>query len=483
MTGVPEQPDDRSGDIGGKPTDVAPPASRLPEAVPVEDPARVNQMLEHTIDVPILAEAVGRLRAADAADALETLEDDDAIGVIEEMEEEAAAAALAEMQTPLAVSVIEDLLEDDPKFAGRLVELMAPDDAVDLIQALDDEERRQLLEHIEGEPAGELAQLAQYGEETAGGMMTTDYLALREDMSVRQAIEYIRSVDVPEDVHYALVTDGRNRLVGILGIRRLLLSRFNERVGDLMSGDIAHVRHDMDREQVAREFDRYDYSMLPVVDEHDHLLGIVTVDDVIDIIRKEQTEDVQQTVGAGAGEMVYSTVLEKFRGRFLWLAISLVMTCGAALVILENENLVRTHPILAFLLPVIAALVGNAGHQALAVTLRGIVLDEVRRDRVWPLILREGSAGLMMGAGLGVLILLLVGLLGSFSGEPPWHLGAVAGIAACVAMSVGTVAGTGIPLLMRTLGIDPARASAIFLIMITDGISFGVLLGLTGLLL
>src|SRR5690606_1999412 len=120
------------------------------------------------------------------------------------------------------------------------------------------------------------------------------------------------------------------------------------------------------------------------------------------IIRKEQTEDVQQTVGAGAGEMVYSSVLEKFRGRFLWLAVSLFMTCGAALVILRNEDLVRQHPILAFLLPVIAALVGNAGHQALAVTLRGIVLDEVRRDRVWPLILKEGFAGLLMGAGLGV---------------------------------------------------------------------------------
>lgn len=454
-----------------------------PEAVPADDPSRVNRMLAHTIDVPILAEAVGRLRAADAADALETLEDDDALGVLEEMEEEAAAAALAEMQTPLAVSVIEDLLEDDPAFAGRLVELMAPDDAVDLIQALDDPERRQLLEHIEGEPAGELAELARYGEETAGGMMTTDFLSLRENMSVRQAIEYIRSVDVPEDVHYALVTNAQRHLSGILGIRRLLLSRFNERVGDLMSGDIAHVRHDMDREQVAREFDRYDYSMLPVVDEHDRLLGIVTVDDVIDIIRKEQTEDVQQTVGAGAGEMVYSSVLEKFRGRFLWLAVSLFMTCGAAIVILQNENLVREHPILAFLLPVIAALVGNAGHQALAVTLRGIVLDEVRPDRVWPLILREGFAGLLMGAGLGLLIIGLVGALGSVADEPQWNLGAVAGIAACMAMGVGTIAGTGIPLLMRHIGIDPARASAIFLIMITDGISFGVLLGLTGVLL
>ncbi|MHC4130180.1 MAG: CBS domain-containing protein, partial [Planctomycetota bacterium] len=130
---------------------------------------------------------------------------------------------------------------------------------------------------------------------------------------------------------------------------------------------------------MAREFDRYDYAMLPVVDLDDRLIGIVTVDDVIDIIRAEQTEDVQKTVGAGAVEAVYSRLGEKLRGRFPWLGMSLVLTCVAAAVVLVFHDMISQYTTLAWLLPVIAAVVGNAGHQALAVTLRGIVLDEVRR--------------------------------------------------------------------------------------------------------
>ncbi|MHC4948282.1 MAG: magnesium transporter [Planctomycetota bacterium] len=215
--------------------------------------------------------------------------------------------------------------------------------------------------------------------------------------------------------------------------------------------------------------------MLPVVDDGGRLLGIVTVDDVIDIIRAEQTEDVYKPVGAGAGEAVYSGVGQKFRGRVGWLGMSLVMTGAAAFVVLFFEDLIRDLPILAFLMPVIAALVGNAGHQALAVTLRGIVLDEVRPERVWPLVGREWAVGLLMGAPLGAVI--WAGVM--VTADAPWMLGLGAAVATTLAMSVGTLAGSAIPLAMRRLGFDPAQASAIFLIMITDGVAFSFLLGLT----
>jgi magnesium transporter len=245
-----------------------------------------------------------------------------------------------------------------------------------------------------------------------------------------------------------------------------------------MDRAVKAVRSDVDQETVAEQFDRYDYYTLAVVDDRRRILGIVTVDDVIDIIRAEQTEDVQKTVGAGAGEAVYSGLREKFRGRFPWLGMSLLMTCAAAGVVLLFDDLIRRMPVLAFLMPVIAALVGNAGHQALAVTLRGIVLNEVRADRVWPLVLRECAVGVISGAVLGAAVCLGMGALNARFGGLGWQIGAVAGVSTAIAMGVGTLAGASIPLIMRRMGADPAQASAIFLIMVTDAVSFSVLLGL-----
>lgn len=455
----------------------------------VEDPSdpspsdeEVARQLEHTIDVSALAPMVERQEAADAADTLETLEDEEAVEVLEQMEDHAAALALAEMQTPLAASVVEDLLRDDPQYAGVLVTHMAPDDAADLLQGLGEDEREQILSRLDVSVRRKLLQLISYDEESAGGIMTTDFLALDHDLSVNQAVDIIRGRELPEDVHHLFVTDASDRLVGVVSLRDLLLQRPESTVGSFMSESVRAVQPDIDRETVAAHFDRYDYYMLAVVDRGQKLLGIVTVDDVIDIIRAEQTEDVQKTVGAGAGEAVYSGVGEKFRGRFPWLGVSLVMTCAAALVVLVFENLIRQYTVLAFLLPVIAALVGNAGHQALAVTLRGIVLDEVRRDRVWPLVAREGTVGLLNGVALGIAVLVIVGLVSS-TGSGNWTIGMVAGVATAIAMCVGTLAGSSIPLIMKRLGFDPAQSSAIFLIMVTDAVSFSVLLTMTGLLL
>jgi magnesium transporter len=307
--------------------------------------------------------------------------------------------------------------------------------------------------------------------------MTTDYLALGQDMTVSEAIEVIRARSFPEGLQHLVVIGDDGRLVGSIGLRDLLLGGPERRIADLMRETVKAVRPGVDREAVAREFERYDYSTLPVVDLDDRLLGIVTVDDVIDIIRDEQTEDVQKTVGAGAFEAVYSRLGVKLRGRFPWLGASLVMTCLAAAVVLVFEDLIGRRPLLVYLMPVIAAIVGNAGHQALAVTLRGIVLGEVRPDRVMPLVLREGMVGLLNGAALGALIVLGLGWFGH------WQLGIVAGTSTLVAMVAGTLAGSGVPLVMRRLGIDPAQSSAIVLIMITDATAFATLLTLSFLLL
>ncbi|MHC4651336.1 MAG: magnesium transporter [Planctomycetota bacterium] len=445
------------------------------EASPHDE--RVAELIEHTIDVPVLAEAVEQQEAPDAADTLETLAEEEAAEVLEQMDDRAAAEALAEMRSPLAAGVMQDLIDEELAYAGRLLQIMAPDDAADLLQAMEHSYREEALAAVPLASAAALRKLVGYDRESAGGMMTTDYVALREEMTVGEATEIIRGQGVPEGVQHLLVVDDDGRLVGIIGFRDLLLSASGRRIGDLMQETVKAVRTGVDREAVAREFDRYDYAMLPVVDLDDRLIGIVTVDDVIDIIRAEQTEDVQKTVGAGAVEAVYSRLGEKLRGRFPWLGVSLVLTCLAAAVVLVFHDMISRYTTLAWLLPVIAAVVGNAGHQALAVTLRGIVLDEVRRGRVLPLVTREATVGLVNGAALGAVIFLILMLPAVPGGS--WQLGLVSGISITIAMVVGTLAGACIPLVMRRIGIDPAQSSAIVLILITDAVSFSTLLFLS----
>jgi len=454
---------------------------------PISDPgeaslhdAQVAQMLTHTIDVGALAEVVQKQEAADAADTLESLQEQERLDLLEEMDDRPAAESLAEMNRPLAISALQDLVtEGKAAYASHLLELMAPDDATDLLQGLDRPLRDQLLATIPLKEARMLRRLVRYDIESAGGLMTTDFIALRQTLTVAQATEEVRARKLPQELQHLLIIDDGGHLVGVVSLRALLLTPPDVRLEDIMETDVKAVRSETDREEVASIFDRYDFYMLAVVDANDRLIGIVTVDDVIDTIRAEQTEDVQKTVGAGGAEAVYSTIRTKFRGRFPWLGFSLVLTCVAALVVLFAEGLIEQHPILAFLLPVIAALVGNAGHQALAVTLRGIVLDEVRPERLWPLILREAAVGLLSGVVLGIGIAVIVAALSLTIESASWQIGVAAGIAAMVAMGVGTLAGSGIPLLMKRLGADPAQSSAIFLIMVTDAVSFSTLLALT----
>ncbi len=446
---------------------------------PTAEDELVNHLLTRTIDLPILASAVEQQEAADAADTIERLQEDERAELLEQMDEQPAADALAEMLPPLASGVLEDLLEEDREKAVRLLTLMAPDDAADLLQLLNDGARETLFGLMSVDESRLLRRLVGYDTESAGGLMTTDFPSLRSGMTVTEAIDLIRQAEIPDELNELPVTSAEGKLVGIIGLRELLLGRPDDRIAALMAEGVRAARVDMDREQVAHEFDRYDHSMLPVLDDQERLLGVVTVDDVIDIIRAEQTEDVQKTVGAGAGEAVYSSFGEKLRGRFPWLGVSLVLSGFAALVVILFQRLISEMPILAYLMPVIAALVGNAGHQALAVTLRGVVLNEVRSGHVVPLIGKEMIVGVVNGAVLGLFICAGVSIMSQWVASASLRVGVIAGIATTIAMGVGTLAGTAVPLIMRRFGVDPAHSSAIFLIMITDAVSFSVLLGLT----
>jgi len=445
------------------------------EMVSPED-QHVANLMSHTIDISALATAVTKQKAADAADTLEDLNDVEAAEVIELMEDYAASEALSEMETPLAVTIIEDLFDDNRKeYVSTLLTIMAPDDAVSIIRGLHAEYVEPLFVCMPVAKARKLRQLCDYEEESAAGMMTTDFVSLLEEMTITEVVDVLRERELPEHVKDLPVTNRDDELVGVVGMRALLIGLSDATVSNIMEQKIAAVHSDTDREQVAREFERYGYEMLPVVDASNRLLGIITVDDVIDIIEEEQTEDVQKTVGAGAGEAVYSGLGEKLKGRMPWLIFSAIMMLPATYVVLGFESLIKEVALLAVFMPLIAALAGNAGHQALAVTLRGIVLDEVRKDRIFPLVRRELLVGLIAGVAIGGSVAILLSLFGD--GEIAARLGVVVACAMVVSMSIGSFTGAAIPLLMRRIGADPAQASAIFLIMIADAVAFSTLLG------
>ncbi|MDA1007575.1 MAG: magnesium transporter [Planctomycetota bacterium] len=447
---------------------------------PTQEDRRVAALMEHSIDAATFAGAVEQQEPADAAETLESLRPSEASDVISEMEVEAAADALVHMQVPLALSIIGDLIEESPATAVRLLEEMAPDDATDLLQRLPARERDRLLGSMSTTGARRLRELMVYPPHTAGGLMTTHYLTLRDTMSVIEATEWIRHHEVADGQESLWVIDRKGHLVGNAPLRRILLAKSHDRIGDLCTRNVDAVPPETDREAVARQFEKYDYLSLPVVDAEGRLIGVVTVDDVIDIIRAEHTEDAHRMVGAGSDEAVWSTLGVKWRGRFPWLIVNLFTSCIAALVVLHYDSLIGQIALLAVIMPVIANQSGNAGQQSLAVTLRALVVGDIRPHRAWIHIMRESLVGLINGVICGVLVGAVVAILQVAAGQT-WHLGLVVSLSMTCTLTIGCLWGATLPILMSRLGYDPATASTIFLTMVTDSLSFFVFLALAGL--
>lgn len=442
---------------------------------------RIEEMLDSEDATPdMLATLLEEVEPADAAESLSQLDSEESTEVIRRMEEESAADALAHMDLALAKTVLMDL---DPPEAAELLGFMDPDDAVDLLQAMPRDQSAKILLQMPRHLAAHLGKLAQYAPETAGGLMSTDVIALPPGLTVAKAIEFLRNDPVfrDEDISaediYCL--DAQHRLIGYISLRHMLLADPAHRIEDLMEHEVDAIRPETDREDVAREFAKYDHLTLPVIDQDNRLLGAVTIDDVLDIVEAEATEDAQKQVGVGVGESASSSVPRKLRGRSPWLIVNLFTSTVAAIVVLNFEGLIAQFAILAVFMPVIANQSGNAGQQSLAVTLRGIVLGEVKKGRSLPLLLRETAVGTVSGFLNGMLVFTgaaILGWLGLWGVN--YKFGLVAWVAMTGALTVGCAAGASIPIVMRRLGFDPATASTIFLTMLTDSLSFLTFLGL-----
>jgi len=414
---------------------------------------------------------------ADAAEAIEGLDLTDQIKFIKQLPVKDAALSLAEMETHDQKDIIQNL---NRGLAGRIVAQMSPDDATDLLDELDYELQQALLRRVPAEERAELKTLLTFDPDTAGGVMNTEVVILDQDLNVDLAITKIREeVEDKEIPYYAYLTDEKDRLVGVVSLRDILLARRGAMLKDLVkTQSLVTVGYNIDKEEVAHLIAHYNLLALPVVDFGNRLLGVVTVDDVIDIIHEEASEDMQAMVGAGADETTDSPWLYSVRMRLPWLIINVLFSAISAWVVHLFEGNIAEMAVLAVLMPIVANQAGNTGQQALAVMIRQLAMERFDRKRAWLAVLRELRIGLLNGAIISSLVFCVAfGLTGKLS------LSLVMGLALGVDMVLGAVAGASIPLLLKEVGRDPAQASSIFLTTITDSMGFFFLLGLAGLVL
>jgi magnesium transporter len=395
---------------------------------------------------------------------------------------EAAFSLLAERNGRLAMETLSELGPEagaallatrSAEEIAKLAQEIPSDDAAALIDYLPEELSAAVLDLMRPKESGVVENLLEYDEQTAGRIMNPHVFALNEDMTVGEAITALQANRDVEMVFYLYVVDERSHLVGVVSLRRLLLVSPETPLKRIMTADLISARVDMDQEEVARQVAAYNLLAIPVVDEENKLVGIITVDDVIDVIKDEATEDIYRLAGVAGDERAFTPAGESLRKRLPWLGINLVTAFVAAAVIAAFEDTLDKFTALAFFLPIVAGMGGNAGTQTLTVIVRGIALGELTWSNSRKALLKEVVVGIGNGVVLGVVAALVVWLLRS---DP--MLGLVLALAMIVNMFVAAAAGTLVPLGLRAANVDPALASSIFITTMTDVFGFFSYLGL-----
>jgi magnesium transporter len=414
---------------------------------------------------------------ADGADLLEDLSLADQLSVLESLDTSDAAEFVAEMEKHDRAVLMRAL---SPDLAADILEEMSPDDAADVLEDLDTAHQQALLQRVEAEEAQEIESLLTFDSDTAGGVMNTEVTVLEQNLTVDQAIALIRrAAEESEIPYYAYVVDEQEHLVGVVSLRNLMLARPGKPLREMLENQqLITAAFDTDKEEVAHLLSHYNFLALPVVDREGRLLGVVTHDDVIDIIHEEASEDMLGMVGAGQNETVDTPWLRSVTLRLPWLVINVANSAVAAWVVHMFEGTIAQMAILAALMPIVANQAGNSGQQSLAVMIRQLAMETWDRRRAWTAVLREAKIGLLNGLMVGLLVLCGVFILTHHA-----SLAGVMALALGLDMMVGNVSGAMIPVVLRELGRDPAQASSIFLTTITDSTGFFLFLGLAHLLL
>ena len=414
---------------------------------------------------------------ADLAEQIGNLSVEQRISVLSSLPVEHAAEALTELDEHVRVELIEQL---QPVQAASLFAEMSPDDAADVLDELGEDQRAEILGSLDHKDAEEIRTLMAFDPDTAGGVMNTEILILNQKLTADKAIEQLRNeIEDKELAYYAYIVNDDRVLVGVLSLRSLLLCKPGIVLRDILPNQRAvSVLFDRHKEEAAQILGRYNFMAVPVVDYEGRVLGVVTHDDVIDIIHQAATEDMQGMVGAGQDESVDTPWRDSVRMRLPWLVVNMINSAFAAFVVSLFDGTIAQMTFLAVLMPIVANQAGNTGQQALAVMIRELAVTRLSRASAFSAVLREIRIGLVIGIAVAALVYLILGFFNA-----NWPLAGVMSLALVLNMVVGAVAGSSIPLVLRALGRDPAQASSIFLTMITDSGGFFIFLGLATIVL
>ena len=414
---------------------------------------------------------------ADLAQLLAELPDKDRQSVFSlllERNSRLAMEALSELGPEIGASL---LAGRPPEEIVKLTQELPSDDVASIIDHLPEELASSVLELMQKKPASaDVGELLEYPEKTAGRIMNPKVFALSEDLTAAEAITALQASRDVEMVFYLYVIDARRHLVGVVSLRRLLLVRPETPLKRIMTTDLISVRVDINQEEVARLVASYNLLAIPVVDEENKLVGVITVDDVIDVIKDEATEDVYRLAGLASDDRVFTAPSDSLRKRLPWLVVNLATAFIAASVVKLFEGTIGVVTSLAVFMPVVAGMGGNAATQTLAVIVRGIALGELTWRNTRKALLKEAAVGIGNGVACGIVG---AGVVWLMQGNP--FLGAILGLAMIINMFVAAIAGTLIPLALRALKVDPALASSVFITTLTDVFGFLSFLGLGAL--
>jgi magnesium transporter len=426
-------------------------------------------------DVDGLRERLEKRHPADIAAVLRELPIPDQVTLFRLLPRESAGAVLSEMDNESLLALVQVL---DQSEVSDILDRMPADEAADVVETLPDEKAEQILEEMKEEKSEEVQELLQYGESTAGGIMTPEFVAVHEDMTVGEALDHVRKAVTREGVFYVYVVDDHDHLVGLVPLRRLITADPSTAIHAVRRPDVISVTADTDQEEVARLVTKHSLLAVPVVSRDNRLLGTITVDDVIDVIHEEATEDIHKLAGVAGDETIFDPPAKVIRRRLFWLLVNLPTALLAASVVGLFEPAIHELALLAVFMPIVAGMGGNAGIQTFTVIVRAIALGDLTLANTRKVLAREALIGVANGVGTG-----LVAAVIAYLWKGHGLLGLILGLAMITNMLVAALAGTLIPVALKQMRVDPAVATGVIVTTFTDCAGFLSFLGLATLLI
>jgi magnesium transporter len=408
---------------------------------------------------------------ADVAELLRHLSDENSEYVFGLLDADTASDVLVELDEVSKERLVSELKEER---LSELVDEMDSDDATDFVAELPEEVAEKVLESIDEEDSAEVKELLRHEEDTAGGIMALEFVSVSENQTVDEAIREIRSkADEVSEIYNVWVVDAASVLVGVLPLKKLLLARSSERVKDIMNAEVLSVPTEMDQEEVANFFRKYDLVSVPVIDKLGHLVGRITVDDVVDVMEEEASEDIQKMAGLAEEEEIHETSVFKISfGRLPWLLVAFVGQLIAAVILMKFEASLKSITILIFFIPLMMAMGGNAGIQAATIIVRGMALGELNSGGTLKRLRKEVLVSLFNGLVCGTALFAVVAVVD----RPPFAI--ILSLAMIVVILNASFFGASIPLVLRTVGVDPALATGPLITTFNDIVGLFIYLGL-----